>query len=157
MNSSAASLHHLAQLVEEGQTDQVEGLFAPGARYHDLAYGTYHGPSAIAGFISSWYKRAEDIYWRFFDICQEQDLVYASYYMSYSLTSKRLQYARVEVVAMSKIRFQNGQIHDYTESLNLGTPLLQMGLPVSAMAAYLNRVSRRESAAISLVRERLGL
>ena len=125
----SALLQRLMAAAEAGDAQAFAACFTPDGIYHDYVYGDHTGRSEIAHMISDLFHRdAQDYRWEMFDPVCDGCIGYA-----WSLScfiSKVPEFAGRPVVidGMSRFELKDGLISDYSESVNGGVAMAQLGV-----------------------------
>jgi ketosteroid isomerase-like protein len=153
-------LRALTTAAEAGEGKRFARCFTPDAVYHDYIYGDHRGRAAIAHMLEGMFHRdAADYRWEMFDPVCNGALGYAWYLSTF--TSKIPEFAgrRVVIDGMSRFELQGGLISDYSESVNGGVAMAQLGVAAPRLEKVLQRWSRELKArpAVKNYLERRGV
>jgi ketosteroid isomerase-like protein len=135
-----ALLQRLMTAAETGDAQAFAACFTPDATYHDYVYGDHSGRSAIAHMMSDLFHRdAQDYRWEMFDPVCDGSIGYA--WSLSSFISKVPEFAGRPVVidGMSRFELKDGLISDYSESVNGGVAMAQLGVQPLRMEKVLQR------------------
>jgi ketosteroid isomerase-like protein len=136
----AALLHRLTAAAEAGDGKRFAGCFTADAVYHDYIYGDHRGRDEIAHMLEGLFHRDAAAYrWEMFDPVCNGDLGYA--WSLSSFTSKLPDFAgrRVVIDGMSRFELKDGLIADYSESVNGGVAMVQLGVAAPRIEKVLQR------------------
>jgi hypothetical protein len=136
-------LRRLTAAAEAGDGQAFAACFTPDAVYHDYIYGDHAGRDQIAHMISHLFHRdAADYRWEMFDPVCDGSNGYA--WSLSSFISKVPEFAGRFVVidGMSRFELKDGLIGDYTESVNGGVAMVQLGVNAQRMEKVLQRWSK---------------
>ncbi|HXD40938.1 MAG TPA: nuclear transport factor 2 family protein [Ramlibacter sp.] len=136
----SALLQRLMAAAEAGDAPAFAACFTPDATYHDYVYGDHTGRSQIAHMLSGLFLRdAGDYRWEMFDPVCSGRIGYA--WSLSSFTSRVPEFAGRFVVidGMSRFELTDGLISDYSESVNGGVAMAQLGVQPLRMEKILQR------------------
>jgi hypothetical protein len=136
----SALLRRLTAAAEAGDAQAFAACFTPDGVYHDYVYGDHAGRSEITRMLSELFHRDADHYrWEMFDPVCNGDLGYA--WSLSSFISKVPEFAGRFVVidGMSRFELKDGLISDYSESVNGGVAMAQLGVNAQRMEKVLQR------------------
>jgi ketosteroid isomerase-like protein len=140
----AALLARLTAAAEAGDGRRFAQCFDPDAVYHDYIYGDHRGRGEIAHMLESLFHRdAAEYRWRMFDPVCQGDVGYA--WSLSSFVSKIPDFAgkRVVIDGMSRFQLKGGLIGDYSESVNGGVAMVQLGVAAPRIEKVLQRWARQ--------------
>lgn len=140
----AALLRALTGAAEAGDGERFARCFSEDAVYHDYVYGDHRGRAAIAEMLENLFHRdAADYHWEMFDPVSDGALGYA--WSLSTFTSKLPEFAgkRVIIDGMSRFELQGGLIRDYSESVNAGVAMVQLGVAAPRMEKVMQRWARQ--------------
>lgn len=135
-----ALLQRLTAAAEAGDGAAFAACFTPDGVYRDYIYGDHQGRPAIAHMLSDLFHRdAGEYRWEMFDPVCTGDLGYA--WSLSTFVSKVPEFAgrRVVIDGMSRFELRDGLIRDYSESVNGGVAMVQLGVEPQRMAKVLAR------------------
>jgi ketosteroid isomerase-like protein len=136
----SALLRRLTAAAEAGDGQAFAACFTPDGIYHDYIYGDHQGRPGIAHMIADLFHRdAGDYRWEMFDAVCNGSIGYA--WSLSSFTSKVPEFAGRPVVidGMSRFELKGGLISDYSESVNGGVAMVQLGVDPERMQKVLRR------------------
>lgn len=148
----ASLLHRMTEAAEAGDGERFAACFTADAVYHDYIYGDHRGRAEIARMLEGMFHRdAAEYRWEMFDPVCDGALGYA--WSLSSFTSKIPEFAgrRVVIDGMSRFELRDGLIADYSESVNGGVAMAQLGVPAPRLEKVLQRWARelRERPAVA--------
>ena len=136
----AALLRRFTTAAEAGDGVALAKCFTPDGIYHDYIYGDHQGRESIAHMLSDLFHRdAGDYRWQMFDPVCNGDIGYA--WSLSAFTSKVPEFSGRQVVidGMSRFVLRDGLIADYSESVNGGVAMAQLGVAAPRMEKVLRR------------------
>jgi ketosteroid isomerase-like protein len=139
----AALLKRMNQAAETGDGKAFAACFTEDGIYRDYIYGDHRGRADIAHMLEDLFHRdATDYRWQFFDPISDGQIGYA--WSLSAFTSKVPEFAgkRVVIDGMSRFELAGGLIRDYSESVNGGVAMAQLGVAPERMAKVLQKWSR---------------
>ena len=139
----AALLKRMNEAAEAGDGTAFAACFTEDGVYRDYIYGDHRGRAEIAHMLEDLFHRdAEDYRWQFFDPISDGRIGYA--WSLSAFTSKVPEFAgkRVVIDGMSRFELDGGLIRDYSESVNGGVAMAQLGVAPERMAKVLRKWSR---------------
>jgi hypothetical protein len=140
----SALLQRLTGAAEAGDGERFAACFTPDGVYHDYIYGDHAGRREIAHMISALFHRdASDYRWEMFDPVCNGGIGYA--WSLSGFISKVPEFAGKFVVidGMSRFELKDGLISDYSESVNGGVAMVQLGVNPQRIEKVLQRWSRQ--------------
>ncbi len=139
----SALLQRLTAAAEAGDGHAFAACFTPDGTYHDYIYGDHTGRPEIEHMISNLFHRdAGDYRWEMFDPVCNGHIAYA--WSLSSFTSKVPEFAGRFVIidGMSRFELKDGLISDYSESVNGGVAMVQLGVNAQRIEKVLQRWSK---------------
>jgi hypothetical protein len=136
-------LRALTAAAEAGDGERFARCFTRDAVYHDYVYGDHRGHAAIAHMLEGMFHRdAADYRWEMFDPVCNGTLGYA--WSLSTFTSKVPEFVgrRVVIDGMSRFELKDGLIRDYSESVNGGVAMVQLGVAAPRLEKVLQRWAR---------------
>ena len=136
-------LQRLTAAAERGSGRDFAACFTADGVYHDYIYGDHRGREEIAHMLEDLFHRdAADYRWQMFDPLSDGRIGYA--WSLSSFTSRIPEFAgkRVVIDGMSRFELDGGLIRDYSESVNGGVAMAQLGVAPERMAKVLRKWSR---------------
>lgn len=141
----SALLQRFTQAAEAGDGHAFAECFTPDGVYHDYIYGDHQGRADIAHMMSELFHRdaGPDYRWEMFDPVCNGAIAYASSLSSF--TSKVPDFAGRQVVidGISRFELRDGLISDYSESVNGGVAMAQLGVAPPRLEKVLLRWSKQ--------------
>lgn len=140
-----ALLKRFSTAAEAGDGDAFAQCFTPDGVYHDYIYGDHTGRADIAHMMNDLFHRdaGPDYRWEMFEpVCNGQ-VAYARSLSSF--TSKVPEFAGRQVVidGISRFELRDGLICDYSESVNGGVAMVQLGVAAPRLEKVLKRWSQQ--------------
>ncbi len=126
--------HELTQSVCNNDGENLANLFADDGVYHDYIYGSFKGKKNIKLMLNNYFHRdAKNFFWKMSDHIFREDIGYAKY--MFKFTSKIPEYLgkKVVVSGISFFRFKLNSIVEYSESVNGGIAMVQLGVKPEKM------------------------
>ena len=120
--------------VENNDGEKLASLFTVDGIYDDYIYGEFRGRRNIAMMLSTHFHRdAKNFFWEMSDHVFREDIGYAKY--MFAFTSKIPEYLgkKVVVSGISFFRFKFNSIVEYSESVNGGIAMVQLGVKPEKM------------------------
>ena len=142
----------MTQAAVAGDGRGVAGCFTPDGTYHDVFYGAFTGPDAIADMIENHFHRdGEDFRWDLHGAVDDGSTGYARYVFSYTSRLDGHAGQRSVFEAVSVCKLQSGKIASYKEVGNAAVGLSLMGFADEKIARFVAReakelTARREAA-----------
>jgi len=137
-------LGRMTTAAEAGEGARFAQCFHPEAVYHDYIYGDHAGRDEIAHMLEDMFHRDADRYrWQMFDPVCRGEIGYA--WSLSTFVSKVPEFAgkRVVIDGMSRFQLRDGLILDYSESVNGGVAMVQLGVAAPRMEKVLHRWARQ--------------
>ena len=126
--------YELTQSVCNNDGESLSNLFADNGVYHDYIYGTFKGKKNIKLMLNNYFHRdAKNFFWEMSHHIFREDIGYAKY--MFTFTSKIPEYlGKIVVVSgISFFRFKFNSIVEYSESVNGGIAMVQLGVKPEKM------------------------
>lgn len=139
----AALLGRLTEAAEAGDGERFAQCFDRDAVYRDYIYGDHRGRGEIARMLAGLFHRdAAEYRWRMFDPVCRGDIGYA--WSLSTFISKIPEFAgkRVVIDGMSRFELKDGLISDYSESVNGGVAMVQLGVAAPRIEKVMQRWAR---------------
>ncbi len=139
----AALLHRFTAAAEAGDGEAFAACFTADGIYHDYIYGDHKGRAEIAQMMDHLFHRdAANYRWEMFDPVSDGRIGYA--WSLSSFTSKIPEFLGRPVIidGMSRFVLRQGLIADYSESVNGGVAMVQLGVAAPRMEKILQRWAR---------------
>ena len=126
--------YELTQSVCNNDGESLTNLFADNGVYHDYIYGSFKGKKNIKLMLNNYFHRdAKNFFWEMSDYVFREDIGYAK--LMFAFTSKIPEYLgkKVVVSGISFFRFKFNSIVEYSESVNGGIAMVQLGVKPEKM------------------------
>ena len=126
--------HELTQSVCNNDGESLANLFSDDGVYHDYIYGSFKGKKNIKLMLNNYFHRdAKNFFWKMSDHIFREDIGYAKF--MFTFTSKIPEYLgkKVVVSGISFFRFKFNSIVEYSESVNGGIAMVQLGVKPEKM------------------------
>jgi len=140
-----ALLKRFSAAAERGDGPAFAECFTLDGVYHDYIYGDHTGRADIAHMMKDLFHRdaGPDYRWEMFDPVCNGHIAYARSLSSF--TSKVPDFAGKQVVidGISRFELRDGLICDYSESVNGGVAMAQLGVAAPRLEKVLQRWSRQ--------------
>ena len=139
-----ALLQRLMAAAQAGDAKGFAACFTPDGIYHDYIYGDHAGRPAIERMLSELFHRdASDYRWEMFDPVCNGNIGYA--WSLSAFTSKIPEFAGRPVLidGMSRFELKDGLISDYSESVNGGVAMVQLGVNAQRIEKVLQRWNKQ--------------
>ncbi len=117
------------EYVCENNANKFANLFSEEGVYHDYIYGSFKGKKNIKSMLANYFHRdAENFYWEMYDHVFNKNIGYAKY--RFTFTSKIPIYfgKKVVLAGICFFRFKSNLILEYSESVNGGIAMVQLGV-----------------------------
>lgn len=140
----SALLQRLMAAAQAGDGRAFSECFSPDGVYHDYVYGDHAGRAQIEHMISELFHRdAQDYRWEMFDPVCDGNVGYA--WSLSAFTSRIPEFAGRPVLidGMSRFELKGGLINDYSESVNGGVAMAQLGVAAPRIEKVLQRWSKQ--------------
>jgi ketosteroid isomerase-like protein len=139
-----ALLQRLMASAQAGDAEGFAACFTPDAVYHDYVYGDHRGGAEIARMLRELFHRdASEYRWEMFDpVCHGQ-LGYAWSLSTFVSSVPEFDGKRVVIDGISRFELEDGLIADYSESVNGGVAMVQLGVAPARMQKVLQRWSKQ--------------
>jgi ketosteroid isomerase-like protein len=135
-----ALLDRLTAAAEAGDGAAFAACFTSDGVYRDYVYGDHRGRAEIAHMITDLFHRdASDYRWEMFDPVCAGDLGYAWSLSTFLSTVPEFAGRRVVIDGMSRFELKDGLISEYSESVNGGVAMVQLGVEPPRMQKVLRR------------------
>lgn len=136
----AALVKRFTDAVEAGDGPALAACFTDDGVYHDYIYGAFAGRAAIAGMLTDYFWRdAKDFKWEMVDPVSDGRIGYARYLFSFTSTMPAYEGKRVVAEGMARFVLEDGLIADYSEAINGGVAMAQLGVEPERMAKVFRR------------------
>lgn len=136
----AALITTMTTAAAEGRGGDVAVCFTPDGVYHDVFYGDFQGPEAIADLIENHFHRdAESFRWNLHNPAETDGVGYARYTFSYRSKLAGCEGKRGAFEGVAICRLRNGLIANYSEIANAATGLRMIGFGAEGVAKFIDR------------------
>ena len=136
----AALLKRFTDAVEAGDGAALATCFTEDGVYHDYIYGAFQGRSKIAEMLEGYFHRdATDFKWDMLDPVSDGKAGYARYLFSFTSTMPAYKGRHVVIEGMARYVLRDGLIADYSEAINGGIAMAQLGVEPERMARTFRR------------------
>ena len=138
-----ALLAAFTSAVEARDGERFAQLFTPEGTYDDIFYGLHRGRASIARMINEqFYEYADDFRWDMIDPVREGDMIYARCVFSYVSHMPGAAKPRIVMESVSMLKLKDGLIGAYTEVVNNGPALVELGLSPEHVVKIMARQTR---------------
>ena len=123
-----------------GPGSRLAKLFTENGVYHDGFYGAFKGRDAIAAMINEhFHAHSENLDWRYKHLCQGDGIAYGTYRFHYDSLIPSAKGKRITMEGMSRFRFSDRLILEYSEVFDVGIGFVQLGFPPERIARSLQK------------------
>ncbi len=139
----SALLQRLMAAAQAGDAKAFAACFTSDGVYHDYIYGDHAGRPEIERMLSELFHRdASDYRWEMFDPVCNGSIGYA--WSLSAFISKVPEFAGRPVLidGISRFELKDGLISDYSESVNGGVAMVQLGVNAQRIEKVLQRWSK---------------
>lgn len=139
-----ALLDRFTRAACAGDGAGLAACFTEDGTYNDYIYGPFSGRAAIAHMLEHhFHGDARDFKWQMLDPVLAGATGYARYLFSFTSTMPAHAGRRVAVDGMAQFKLAGDKIQTYTEVVNGGVPMAQLGVAPEKMAKVMARWSDR--------------
>jgi ketosteroid isomerase-like protein len=139
-----ALLQRMMASAQRGDAQGFAACFTPDGLYHDYIYGDHQGRPEIARMLRELFHRdAREYRWEMFDPVCHGDIAYAWSLSSFVSSVPEFDGRRVVIDGMSRFQLKDGLIADYSESVNGGVAMVQLGVAAPRIEKVLQRWSKQ--------------
>ncbi len=143
--------------VEAGDGARLADLFTPEGEYHDTFYGANRGRDAIRDMLEQrFHGDAERFLWEMRDAVCDGKIGYTRWDFSYTSTLPESAGKRAVVEGMSFFELEDGKVRRYTEKLDSGIALCQLGFAPERLGKLHRRWAAEQNAGPALERHLKG-
>lgn len=136
----AQLLARMGDCASRGDSAGFAACFTPDAVYDDYIYGPHQTREGIRDMLETLFLRdAGDYDWRFFEPVCNGDIGYARSLSTFVSRIPVFAGRRVLIDGMSQFRLRDGLIAHYSESVNAGVAMVQLGVAAERMAKRFQR------------------
>lgn len=140
----AALLRRMMAAAQGGDADGFAACFTPDGIYRDYVYGDHAGRAEIARMLRELFHRdARDYRWEMFDPACNGNVGYAWSLSTFISSVPEFDGRRVVIDGISRFELRDGLIADYSESVNGGVAMVQLGVHPQRMEKVLQRWSKQ--------------
>lgn len=140
----AALLARLNRAADAGDDRGFAACFTEDGVYHDYIYGDHKGRADIAHMLKDLFHRdATDYRWTHFDPVSDGRVGYAWSLSTFVSTIPEFKGRRVVIDGMSRFELRDRLIADYSEAVNGGVAMVQLGVAAPRVEKVLKRWSGR--------------
>ena len=126
--------YELTQSVCNNDGESLANLFADNGVYHDYIYGSFKGKKNIKLMLNNYFHRdAKNFFWKMSDHIFREDKGYAKYIFAFTSNIPEYYGKKVVVSGISFFRFKYNSIVEYSESVNGGIAMVQLGVKPEKM------------------------
>ena len=119
----------LTSYVCKNDKENFANLFSEDGTYHDYIYGSFKGKNNIKIMLNNYFHRdAKNFYWEMYDHAFVNNIGYAKYRFAFNSKIPEYLEKRVIVSGISFFRFRFKSIVEYSESVNGGLAMVQLGV-----------------------------
>ncbi|HYM30111.1 MAG TPA: nuclear transport factor 2 family protein [Candidatus Cybelea sp.] len=135
-------LGRMTAAAEAGDGKAFAACFTADGVYHDYIYGDHRGRAEIAHMMEDLFHRdATEYRWQFFDAVSDGRIGYAWSLSTFVSKVPEFKGKRVVIDGMSRFELEGGLIRDYSESVNGGVAMVQLGVAPARMEKVLRKWS----------------
>lgn len=136
----AALLDWLSASAGRGDGAAFAACFTEDAVYHDYIYGPHRGRAGIAQMLTGLFHRdAREFDWQFFDPVTDGRTGYAKSLSRFRSAIPEFEGREVVIGGISRFDLHDGLIARYSESVNAGIAMVQLGVQTERMAKVMRR------------------
>jgi len=136
----AALLRRMMTAAQAADADAFAACFTPDGVYHDYIYGDHAGRAEIARMLRELFHRdARDYRWQMFDPACNGNIGYAWSLSTFVSSVPEFAGKRVVIDGISRFELKDGLISDYSESVNGGVAMVQLGVAPQRIEKVLQR------------------
>lgn len=129
----------MTSAAAKGRGADVAACFTADGVYHDVFYGDFQGPAAIADLIENHFHRdAEAFRWDVHEPSETGAIGYARYAFSSRSKLKGCEGKRGAFEGVAVCQLQDGLIADYSEVANAATGLWMIGFGAEGVAKFID-------------------
>jgi len=140
----AALVARLGAAATAGDGEAFAACFTPDGVYHDYIYGPHIGRASIADMLENLFHRDAGRYdWRFFDSVTDGRIGYARSLSRFVSKIPEFKDRPVVIDGISRFVLEDGLIAEYSESVNGGVAMVQLGVAAPRMEKVFKRWAER--------------
>jgi ketosteroid isomerase-like protein len=138
----ASLLQRFDRAADAGDGGAFAACFTEDGVYHDYIYGDHKGRASIAHMLEKLFHRDATAYhWTHFDPVFDGRVGYAWSLSTFISTVPEFKGRRVVIDGMSRFEIRGGLIADYSEAVNGGIAMVQLGVAAPRIEKVLKRWS----------------
>ena len=143
--------------VCQNDSENLSNLFAKDGCYHDYIYGNFKGRKHISTMLSDYFHRdGEYFFWEMYDHALENNLGYAKYRFNFISKIPEYRGQKVVVPGIGCFEFENNLIKNYSEAVNGGLAMVQLGVnPKKMEKVFLKWLKRSFNDDPNLIKKKL--
>ena len=124
--------------------ENLANLFSKDGCYHDYIYGNFRGRENISTMLSDYFHRdGKKFFWEMYDHSLENNLGYVKYRFSFISTIPDYKGRKVIIPGIGCFEFENDFIKNYSEAVNGGLAMVQLGVnPLKMEKVFLKWLKR---------------
>ena len=136
--------YNLTKFACRNDPENFAKLFSEEGVYHDYIYGNFKGRDNIKIMLTNYfYRDAKNFYWKMHDHVFRDNMGYAKYRFSFTSKVPKFSGKKVVISGMSFFRLKFGAIAEYSESVNGGIAMVQLGVrPEKMEKVFINWYKR---------------
>jgi ketosteroid isomerase-like protein len=135
-----ALLQRMMSSAQAGDADGFAACFTPDGVYRDYVYGDHRGRAEIARMLRELFHRdAREYRWEMFEPVCHGNIGYAWSLSTFLSSVPEFDGQRVVIDGTSRFELQDGLIAEYSESVNGGVAMVQLGVAPARMEKVLRR------------------
>ena len=135
---------------------KLSNLFLPDGVYHDYIYGTFKGRNNIENLISNlFYRDGKNFFWEMYDTVFENNMGYAKYRFGFTSNIKEYFGKKVILPGICFFNLKNGFINEYSEVVNGGIAMVQLGVSPNKMEKVFLKWFKRNLYEDKILKEKL--
>ena len=135
---------HFTKYICQNDGESLANLFSKDGCYHDYIYGNFRGRKNISIMLSDYFHRdGEDFFWEMYDHALENNLGYVKYRFSFISKIPDYKGRKVVIPGIGCFEFENEFIKNYSEAVNGGLAMVQLGVnPLKMEKVFLKWLKR---------------
>jgi hypothetical protein len=138
----ASLLQRFDRAADAGDGKAFAACFTEDGVYHDYIYGDHAGRASIGDMLEKLFHRdATEYHWSHFDPVFDGRIGYAWSLSTFISTVPEFKGRRVVIDGMSRFEIRGGLIADYSEAVNGGIAMVQLGVAAPRIEKVLKRWS----------------
>lgn len=135
---------NFTKYVCQNDSENLSNLFSKDGCYHDYIYGNFKGRKHISKMLSDYFHRdGENFFWEMYDHALENNLGYVKYRFSFISKIPDYKGRKVIIPGISCFEFKDSLIKNYSEAVNGGLAMVQLGVnPLRMEKVFLKWLKR---------------